>query len=66
MSNVFERMMNNTSNEMARKSASGGRPMHDSWLGFEKNTVDGKVTARCLNCLKTLQNTHQARMSAHR
>lgn len=43
-----------------------GRPMHENWYGYEKVHINGKVAAKCLNCLRILPNTAKARLETHR
>lgn len=67
MANVFQDMMKKSKNQpTSEPSAPGGRPMHAHWDGLEKIKVNGKVTAKCLNCSKTFANTAQTRMTVHR
>lgn len=65
MSDAFEKLMNAKSDESSTSTA-GGRPLHDHWFGFERQSNDGKVSAKCLNCLKVFASTHGARLSKHR
>lgn len=46
--------------------STSGRPMHDHWDGFKKIHINGKVHAKCFNCLKTFPNTAKIRLQTHR
>lgn len=65
MSNLFEKLMAQSGKQSA-PSTSSGRPMHDQWSGYKKIHVNGRVAAKCLNCLKVVTNTAKARLLTHR
>lgn len=62
MSNAFEKLM--SSKGQAKSMA--GRPMHEHWSGYKRMDSDGKVVAKCFNCLKVLSNTAKERLMKHR
>lgn len=67
MSNAFEELMSqSTKQRKPSTSSAGGRPMHNSWLGYEKKYVNGKVAAKCSKCLRTFNNTAKDRLNKHR
>lgn len=68
MSDAFKILMQseNRDQQAATSSAAGGRPMHDHWFGYEKVYSEGKLLAKCKNCLKTYSNTAKSRMQKHR
>lgn len=67
MSNAFEKLMQIGNREQQPTTSSlGGRPMHDHWFGYAKVYSDGKLSAKCNNCLKTFSNTAKSRMEKHR
>lgn len=65
MSNAFDEMMSKGGESPSSPSAIR-RPMHGSWSGYKKVYINGKVAAKCFNCLKTFPNTAQSRLQAHR
>lgn len=41
MSNVFDKMMNKSDkNDKTLTTSAGGRPMHESWYGYENERCD--------------------------
>lgn len=50
----------------AGPSASGGRPKHEHWYAYESIKINGKQSAKCLNCNKVFANTAKDRMAQHR
>lgn len=65
MSNAFDKLMAKGA-KSSGKSTSGGRPTHEHWEGYQRIVTDSKVSAKCLNCLKTFANTAKVRLAKHR
>lgn len=69
MSNAFEKLMSQSGKNDATTplaSTSTGRPMHDQWYGYKKVQHNGRVAAKCMNCVKVVTNTAKDRLMKHR
>lgn len=63
MDNIFDKMMKKGSSSEASKV---GRPMHNHWDGYKKVYINGKLHAKCFNCLNVQPNTAKVRLESHR
>lgn len=66
--NAFEKLMSQDGNrdKSTPSTSASGRPMHEHWVGYKKIHINGRVAAKCNNCLKTVTNTAKARLLKHR
>jgi len=58
--------LKNISGSRLSKSSSGGRPLHEGWLGYQKVYQNDRLNAKCLNCFAILANTAKSRLQKHR